>query len=155
MSSTAHATLISNDRGWRRTRWLALGHFRWRSELTMHNQARLRKRRACRRALAWHGERRRAQYGNPVSNSGTSRPTASSQEPFRDDETWEVLAGTLLDRRRAARPNPDAGCHRPGGDRLRLVVHFGDGAQRKQVLGLRDDRAFHFSIGRRFGNRHD
>jgi hypothetical protein len=31
-------------------RWQALGHFRWRSELTMYNQARLQKRPACRRA---------------------------------------------------------------------------------------------------------
>src|SRR5574338_525940 len=42
-------------------RWPALGHFRWRSELTMYNQARLRKRPAWRRArmprgrgAGWH-----------------------------------------------------------------------------------------------------
>src|SRR5574338_391072 len=57
LRAAARRALAWLDERWRVSRelderWRALGHFRWRSELTVYKQARLRKRPSCRRALA-------------------------------------------------------------------------------------------------------
>jgi alpha-N-arabinofuranosidase len=85
-------------------RWLALGHFRWRSELTVYNPARLRKRRRSTRA---RGGRAPAEYFMrflwAALFAGTLVGMTHGQVPARQDSSPPLTIDATLE---ADKPGP-------------------------------------------------